>query len=107
MNLKYNVNFRISETEKRQIEQIAKDLGVTKSSVWRLLLATIRILYSDLMLSDVLVVNKYTMKLHKLLQQGYDTPLSDAMRPIPELEKILKAKEIIRQIKMEHNSQKD
>jgi hypothetical protein len=57
---------------------------------------TIRVIYdSDLTLSDALVLNSRTAKMHRLLKDG-DIPLYEAIRPIPDLIRVLEAKETIR-----------
>jgi len=94
MRLKRNVNFRVDENEWREIERMARQWGCPHSEVWRRLLYTVRVIYSpDLMLSDVLQVNDETIEIHKLLARGRDMPLHRAMRSIPELARILRAKE--------------
>jgi len=102
MRLKRNVNFRVSEDEWKEIERMAKQWGCPHSEVWRRLLYTVRVIYSpDLMLSDVLQINDETIEIHRLLARGHDMPLHEAMRPIPELASILRAKETLRLVEKE------
>jgi len=96
VRFKHNVNFKVGDEELREIERMAEEWDCSRSEVWRRLLYTIRVLYSsDLMLSDVLQVNDETKEIHKLLAQGHDMPLYEAMRPVPELDRILKAKAVM------------
>jgi len=102
MRLKRNVNFRISDEQHSEIERLAEQMGVSRSEVWRRLLLTVRVLYSpDLTLADVLRNNEKTEKIHELLAQGHDLPLHEALRSIPELVKIIKAKETLKALERE------
>jgi hypothetical protein len=96
MRLRHNENFRVSDDEHREIARMAKEWGVPRSEVWRRLLLTVRVLYdSDLMLSDVLKIDDKTFEIHQLLAEGHDLPLHEAMRPVPQLADILRAKETL------------
>jgi len=102
MRLKRNVNFRISDEQHSEIERLAEQMGVSRSEVWRRLLLTVRVLYSpDLTLADVLRNNEKTEEIHELLAQGHDLPLHEALRSIPELVKIIKAKETLKALERE------
>jgi len=102
MRLKRNVNFRISDDQYSEIERLAEQMGVSRSEVWRRLLLTVRVLYSpDLTLSDVLRNNEETEKIHELLARGHDLPLHEALRSIPELIEIIKAKETLEALERE------
>jgi len=102
MRLKKNVNFRVSDDQYSEIERLAEQMGVSRSEVWRRLLLTVRVLYSpDLTLADVLRNNEKTEKIHELLAQGYDLPLHEALRSIPELIEIIKAKETLEALERE------
>jgi len=102
MRLKRNVNFRISDSQYLEIERLAEQMGVSHSEVWRRLLLTVHVLYSpDLTLSDVLRSNEETEKIHELLAQGYDLPLHEALKSIPELVEIIKAKETLAALERE------
>ncbi len=96
MRLRNNENFRVSDSERAEIERLAKEWGTPRSEVWRRLLMTVRVLYdSDLMLSDLVKINDSTFEIQQLLAQGHDLPLHQAMRPIPQLVDILRAKETL------------
>ncbi|NVM57020.1 MAG: hypothetical protein HWN51_02720 [Desulfobacterales bacterium] len=88
---------RLDDSELVTVKKLANDLGVPVAEVWRRLLITVRVLYdSDLMLGDALRVSESTMGVHKLLKKDGDIPLYDAIKPIPELIRILEAKETIK-----------
>lgn len=101
MRLRHNENFRISDAERAEIERMAREWGVSRSSVWRKLLMTVKVLYdSDLMLSDALKIDDRTLEVHQLLAQGHDLPLHQAIRPIPNLIKILEAKSVMKTLEL-------
>lgn len=88
---------RLDDSELVAVKKLAADLEVPVAEVWRRLLFTVRVLYdSDLMLGDALRVSQRTMRVHRLLGKGGDIPLYEAIKPIPELIKILEAKDTIR-----------
>lgn len=88
---------RLDDTELASVKKLANDLDVPVAEVWRRLLTTVRVLYdSDLELGDALKVSKATMGIHRLLKKDGDIPLHEAIKPIPELIRILEAKETIR-----------
>lgn len=93
------MNFRVSDAEFAEIRRIAEHWGVPHSEVWRRLLATVKVIYdSDLTLCDALKPDKRTAKIASLLAKIGDPPLYEVMRPIPELIKILDAKEVMRMV---------
>lgn len=88
---------RLDDSELATVKKLANDLEVPVAEVWRRLLTTVRVLYdSDLMLGDALRVSESTMGVHKLLEKDGDIPMYDAIKPIPELIRILEAKETIK-----------
>ena len=90
---------RVSDEELAHVRSMSKDWGVSQSEVWRRLLLTVRVLFStELMLSDVLKINDRTFGIQQLLARGHDLPMHVAMRSIPELIRILEAKETMRSI---------
>lgn len=96
MHLRHNENFRISGAERAEIVRMAKQWSVPRSEVWRRLLMTVRVLFdSDLLLSDSLRIDDKTFEIQQLLARGHDLPLHEAMRPIPQLVDILRAKETL------------
>ena len=98
MRRRHNENFRVSDAELAEVERIAKQWGTPRSEVWRRLLMTVKVIYDEeLTLRDALQVNKKTFKLHKFLEKG-DIPLYEAIRPVPELIRILDAKEIMKTV---------
>lgn len=100
-----SVHFRITEREAREISDLSDKMEVSESEVWRRVLMTIRVIYdSDLSLLDALVLNNRTAKIHRLLKRSDDIPLYEAIKPIPELIKILEAKETIRALKASKRS---
>jgi len=102
VRFKHNVNFKVSDEELREIERLAEQMEVSRSEVWRRLLLTVRVLYSpDLTLADVLRNNEKTEEIHELLAQGHDLPLHEALRSIPELIEIIKAKETLKALERE------
>lgn len=100
MQRKHNVNFRVSDVELAEIRRIAERWGVPHSEVWRRLLTTVKVLYnSDLTLSDALKPDERTLKIMKFLEKIGDPPLYKVMKSIPELIRILDAKEIMRMVR--------
>lgn len=100
MQRRHNVNFRVSDAELAEIGRIAEHWGVPQSEVWRRLLTTVKVLYdSELTLSDALKPDKRTKKIMELLEKIGDPPLYEVMKPIPELIRILDAKEVMRMVK--------
>lgn len=96
MRLKHYENFRTSDAERKEIARMAGEWEVPRSEVWRRLLMTVRVLFdSDLMLSDVLKIDDKTFEIQQLLAKGHDLPLHQAMRPVPQLADILRAKETL------------
>lgn len=88
---------RLNDSELATVKGLANDLGVPVAEVWRRLLTTVRVLYdSDLELGDALRVSERTMHIHRLLKKEGDIPLYNAIKPIPELIKILEAKEMLK-----------
>lgn len=96
---------RLNDSELAAVRKLAKDLGTPVAEVWRRLLTTVRVLYdSDLMLSDALRPGKQTAKIFRLLKRDGDIPVYEAIKPIPELLDLLKAKEMLRALEISKKS---
>jgi hypothetical protein len=85
------MTIRVDDIEKEIIESLAKDLGVSVSEVWRRLLVTVTVLYSDnLLLKDALREIKELEGVHRVLkQENINITLSDALKSLPELAHIV------------------
>jgi antitoxin component of RelBE/YafQ-DinJ toxin-antitoxin module len=88
---KHVMTVRVDDVEKEIVESMASDLGVSVSEVWRRLLVTVAVLYSNnLLLSDALREIKELEGVHRVLKNGgVSITLSDALKSIPELGHIL------------------
>jgi hypothetical protein len=85
------MTIRVDDVEFEVLESMAKDLGVSKSEVWRRLLVTVAVLYSDnLLLRDALQNVRELEGVHRVLQeQNVTLSLSAALKSIPELGHVL------------------
>jgi len=91
MRRKHIMTVRVDDVEREVIESLAKDLGVSRSEVWRRLLVTVAVIYSEsLSLKDALRDIKDLEGVHRVLKnEGVDIALSDALKSIPELGHLL------------------
>ncbi|MFQ6077434.1 MAG: ribbon-helix-helix protein, CopG family [Candidatus Bathyarchaeia archaeon] len=91
MRRRHTMTVRVDDTELEIIESMAKDLGVSRSEVWRRLLVTVAVLYSNnLPLKDSLRNVKELEGVHQVLKnQNVTMTLSDALKSIPELGHVL------------------
>jgi len=94
MRRRHIMTVRVDDAEKEIIESMAADLGVSRSEVWRRLLVTVAVLYSDnLPFKDALRNMKELEGIHKVLEeQNVTLTLSDALKSVPELGHILNRK---------------
>lgn len=96
---------RLNDSELASVKKLAGDLESPIAEVWRRLLLTVRVLYdSELMLSDALRPSKRTAKIFRLLKRDGDIPLYQAIKRIPELLDLLKAKEMLRALERSKKS---
>ena len=88
---KHVMTVRVDDVEKEVVESLANDLGVSVSEVWRRLLVTVAVLYSDnLLLRDALREIKELEGVHRVLKRdNVNIILSDALKSIPELGHVL------------------
>jgi len=83
---------RLSDVEKEIIENFAKDLGVSRSEVWRRMLTHLWVLYQeDLTLDEALRDVDELSKVHEVLK-GLNIPLYKALKTVPELIEVLRKK---------------
>lgn len=95
MRYKEYVGFRVSKEDREFVRAVAKRLGISESEMWRRLVVVFRIMYSDeLNLSDIIKPSEKTMPILLYLDDIGDIPLPQALRPIPEIMKILELKKI-------------
>jgi len=96
------VSIRLTDEELKSVKQMAEDMGITMAELWRSFRLTVQVLFSsDLSLSDALQINDDTIEIHKLLATEKDPPLHKAIRPIPELMDIIRAKETLSKVEEE------
>jgi len=83
---------RLSDEEREVIETFAKELGVSRSEVWRRMLTHLWMLYQeDLSLDDALKDIDELAGVHKILK-GTNMPLYKALKSVPELVELLRRK---------------
>ena len=80
----YIMTIRVDKHDYDDITELAEALGISKSEVWRRLLATVRILYSDY----ITLREALSQDVEKVL----DKPLSSALKSLPELAEVVKTK---------------
>jgi len=91
MRRKHTMTVRVDDVEREVIESLARDLGVSRSEVWRRLLVTVAVIYSEnLPLKDALRDIKELEGVHRILKRKkINITLSDALKSIPELGHVL------------------
>jgi len=83
---------RLSDAEREIIENFARELGVSRSEVWRRMLTHLWVLYQeDLTLDEALTNTDELAKVHEVLK-GTNIPLYKALKSVPELIEILRRK---------------
>lgn len=91
---KHVETIRLSDAEYETIGNIAKDLGISRSEVWRKMLTHLWILYQDeLSLNEALKDTKELTKVHEILKSANASlPLYKALKSVPELIEIMRRK---------------
>jgi len=83
---------RLSDAEREIIENFARELGVSRSEVWRRMLTHLWVLYQeDLTLDEALRNTDELAEVHEVLK-GTNIPLYKALKSVPELIEILRRK---------------
>ena len=92
MRRRHVETIRLSDEEREIIENFARELDVSKSEVWRRMLAHLWILYQEeLSLDDALKDTDELVRVHEVLK-GTNIPLYKALKSVPELVEILRRK---------------
>jgi len=87
---------KLTDEEMEETRELARRTGKPMSEVWRAFRDFSRIFYSELTLSDALVINERTLPLIKFLaDRKLDMPLCECMRPFNQLVDILEAKRVL------------
>jgi len=83
---------RLDDAEREVIQGFARELGVSRSEVWRRILVHMWILYQeDLSLKEALRESDELQPVHNILK-GINMPLYKALKSVPELVEVLRRK---------------
>lgn len=92
MRRKHIETIRLSDAEHEIIGNFAKELGISRSEVWRRMLTHLWVLYQeDLTLDEALKDTDELAGVHKVLK-GVNMPLYKALKSVPELIELMKRK---------------
>jgi hypothetical protein len=93
MRRRHVETIRLSDEEREVVENFAKDLGISRSEVWRRMLTHLWILYQEeLSLDEALKDTAELVRVHEVLRTGTNIPLYKALKSVPELVEILRRK---------------
>jgi len=86
---------KLTDEEYEETKELAKKLNMPMTEIWRTYRDFSKIFYSEITLSDALMINEKTIPIIKILQKVGDPELHEVMRPFKELMEILRAKRVL------------